>query len=128
MTEPVRCKSCGAPLDVQEQSSAVVRCAYCGNDHVLRRETRTVVAQDSPQFFSKIYRAIVDNFDLDEIQDLVIRLNDELPEPFTLEYENLSGSSDIAKARELVLWCRRRKLVQLLVDTVLSVRPSIDLS
>ena len=95
---------------------------------MLETKARTVVAEDSRQFTVKLMRALVDNFDLDEIRDLVVRLNAVLPEPYSLEYENMSGSSDIAKSRELVLWCSRRNLLQLLVDTVLSMRPSIDLS
>jgi DNA-directed RNA polymerase subunit RPC12/RpoP len=128
MAGPVKCSNCGAPLDVKGRESDVVRCDYCGTDTMLEGRSRTVVAEDSRQFTLKLMRAIVDNLDLDEIRDLVVRLNAVLPEPYSLEYENLSGSSDIAKARELVLWCSRRNLLQLLVDTVLSMRPSIDLS
>ena len=128
MAGPVKCSNCGAPLNVKGRESDVVRCNYCGTDTMLETKGRTVVAEDSRQFTLKLMRAIVDNFDLDEIRGLVVRLNAVLPEPYSLEYENLSGSSDIAKARELVLWCSRRNLLQLLVDTVLSMRPSIDLS
>jgi len=128
MAGPVKCSNCGAPLDVKGRESDVVRCDYCGTDTMLETKARTVVAEDSRQFTLKLMRAIVDNFDLDEIRDLVVRLNAVLPEPYSLEYENMSGSSDIAKSRELVLWCSRRNLLQLLVDTVLSMRPSIDLS
>ena len=128
MAGPVKCSNCGAPLNVKGHESNVVRCDYCGTDTVLEREARTVVAENSRQFTVKLMRALVDNFDLDEIRDLVVRLNAVLPEPYSLEYENVSGSSDIAKSRELVLWCSRRNLLQLLVDTVLSMRPSIDLS
>ena len=128
MAGPVKCSNCGAPLNVKGHEANVVRCDYCGTDTMLEGRSRTVVAEDSRQFAGKLMRAIVDNLNLDEIQDLVIRLDGALPEPYRLEYENLSGSSDIAKARELVLWCQRRRLLQLLVDTVLSVRPSIDLS
>jgi hypothetical protein len=128
MAGPVKCSNCGAPLNVKGHESNVVRCDYCGTDTVLEREARAVVAENSRQFTVKLMRALVDNFDLDEIRDLVVRLNAVLPEPYSLEYENMSGSSDIAKSRELVLWCSRRNLLQLLVDTVLSMRPSIDLS
>jgi len=128
MAEPVKCSNCGAPLDVKGRESDVVRCDYCGTDTMLETKARAVVAENSRQFTVKLMKAIVDNFDLDEIRDLVVRFNSALPEPYSLEYENLSGSSDIAKARELVLWCSRRNLLQLLVDTVLSMRPSTDLS
>jgi DNA-directed RNA polymerase subunit RPC12/RpoP len=128
MAGPVKCSNCGAPLDVKGRESDIVRCDYCGTDTMLETKARTVVAEDSRQFAVKLMKAIVDNLDLDEIRDLVVRLNAALPEPYSLEYENLSGSSDIAKARELVLWCQRRRLLQLLVDTLLSVRPSLDLS
>ena len=128
MSEALRCESCGAPLEVKGQASHIVRCNYCRTDNVLKRATRTVVAQDSREFTVKLRKAIVENFDLDEMRELVFRLNAELPAPYSLEYDNLSGSSDTAKALELVLWCRRRGLLQLLADTVLSVRPSMDLS
>jgi len=128
MAGPVKCSNCGAPLDVRGCESDVVRCDYCGTDTMLETKARTVMAEDSRQFTMKLMRAIVDNFDLDEIRDLVIRFDVALPEPYRLEYENLSGDNDIAKARELVLWCQRRRLLQLLVDTVLSIRPSIELS
>jgi len=127
MAGPVKCGNCGAPLDVKGCKSDVVRCDYCGTDTMLETKTRTVVAEDSRQFAVKLMKAIVDNFDLDEIRDLVVRFNSALPEPYSLEYENLSGSSDIAKARELVLWCQRRRLLQLLVDTLLFIRPSLGL-
>ena len=128
MAGPVKCSNCGAPLNVKGHESNVVRCDYCGTDTMLEGRSRTVVAEDSRQFTLKLMRAIVDNLNLDEIRDLVVRLNAALPKPYSLEYENLSGNSDIAKARELVLWCQRRRLLQLLVDTLLSVRPSLDLS
>ena len=95
---------------------------------MLAGETRTVVAEYSHQFVVKLYKAIANNFDLDGIQHLVTLLNGRLSASYGLGYENLPGSTDVAKARELVQWCQRRKCLQSLVDTVLSVRPSIDLS
>jgi len=128
MSEPLRCTGCGALLVVAGQRPDVIRCEYCGADNVLAAEARTIVAQDSRPFLVKLYRAIARDFDLDGIQDLVKRLNGRLPASYDLDYENLPGTGDVGKARELVQWCRRRKCLQTLVDTVLSVRPSIDLS
>ena len=128
MSEPLKCKGCGAPLVVKDQHLKIMRCDYCGTDNVLTGEARTVVADDSPQFAVKLYKAIANNFDLDGIQDLVERLKVKLSAPHQLNYENLPGSRKLDKARELVQWCQRRRLLQPLVDTVLSVQPSIDLS
>ena len=128
MSEPLKCKGCGAPLVVKGQHLNIVRCDYCGTDNVLTGEARTVVADDSLQFAVKLYKAIANNFDLDGIRDLVESLKDKLSAPHRLDYENLPGSRNLDKARELVQWCQRRRLLQPLVDTVLSVQPSIDLS
>jgi hypothetical protein len=62
------------------------------------------------------------------MQDLVVQLNAELPAPYRLQYDDVPGNSQKSKARELVLWCQRRKVLQELVDVVLSVRPSAELS
>ena len=123
----VQCPNCGAALQVRLYRSSVVRCSYCGTNTVLKAEVRSIIAQDSHSFASKLFRAIDDSFDLDEPRDLVVRLNEALPDGHTLQFEDIQGSTQKSKARELVLWCRRRNVLQPLVDTLRSMRPEIEL-
>lgn len=128
MIKNLRCPNCGATLDPTVQKTNVIQCDYCHTNHLLESKVHSPVLKNSHQFASKLYRIIDENFSLDELQDLVMRLNQVLPDWIHLDYDDIAGTSQQSKARELVLWCRRRAVLQSLADTVLSVRPSIDLS
>ena len=127
MVTELGCQNCGATLDVKGQRSGVIRCSYCGSDNVLDPEVRSVIAEDSFKFASRVARAMDDSFSLDELKDLVVRLNEALPAGYTLDYEDIPGPTQKNKVRELVQWCRRRKVLQPLVDTILLMRPTMDL-
>ena len=125
MVKELQCQSCGAALDVKIQRAGVIRCNYCGSNHVLEAEVRTVIADNSSRFASQLFRVIDDSFSLEELKDLVLRLNEALPAGYFLDYDDLPGGSQKAKARELVQWCRRREQLQPLVDTI--VPDDVDL-
>jgi DNA-directed RNA polymerase subunit RPC12/RpoP len=127
MRTSFKCQHCGAPFDATDLQSRAVECAYCGVTTVLEPEARAIVVEDTRAFASKLYKAIGANFDVEELQNLVVRLGEVLPAPYTLDYGNLGGDNKLSKSRELVLWCRRRGLLQTLVDGVLEVRPSLEL-
>ena len=127
MSISLKCQHCGAPFAAQGLQSRAVECAYCGVTTVLEPEARAIVVEDTRAFASKLYKAISANFDVEELQDLVVRLGEVLPVPYTLDYGNLGGNNKLSKARELVLWCRRRDLLQTLVDVVLEMRPFLEL-
>lgn len=127
MNTSLKCRHCGAPFDVKRLQSRTVKCAYCGVTTVLESEIRSIVAQDTRTFVGKLYKAISANFNIEELRNLVVRLDETLMPPYTLDFDNLGGNNNIGKSRELVLWCRRRKLLQTLVDVVLEVRPSLEL-
>lgn len=80
---------------------------------------------DLHNFPASLYRTIVERFNLDELRILVMQLNDVLPEGVYLDYENLAGSTKMRRAQELVSWCLRRSVLQLLGDTVLDMRPEV---
>ncbi len=128
MSTDLQCQNCGASLDVKGQKSSIIRCTYCGTDNVLQEKARTAVAQYTRQFAARLSKVIDESFTLDETQELVFRLAGELPGSYRLDYDDLPGHSQTAKARELVLWCQRRQLLQELVDAVLAARPTTDLS
>ncbi len=128
MIRNLRCPNCGAALDPKIQKTNVIQCDYCQTNHLIEPRVHSPVGKNSHQFASKLYKVIDENFGLDELEDLVMRLNQVLPGQTSLDYDDIPGTSQKSKARELVLWCRRRAVLQSLADTVLSVRPSIDLS
>ena len=66
----------------------------------------------------KTLRDALDNGYSDgELRDLCLELN--------LDYEDLPGDGQAAKARELVLFCKRRGLLAALVERVMRDRPHL---
>lgn len=127
MNTSLKCQHCGAPFDVKGLQARAVECTYCGVTTVLAPEVRSIIAEDSRTFVGKPHKAISANFDVEELRNLVVRLDEVLAPPYTLDYDNLGGNNNIGKSRELVLWCRRRGLLQTLVDVILEARPSLEL-
>lgn len=128
MSREFRCQSCGASLNVREQGAeGIVRCDYCGTDCVVEVRGGSRKAEYNREFVSRLHRAIDNHFTEEETRDLVFELSGALPAASRIEYDDLAGRGQGAKARELVLWCQRRSLLQELVDVVYSVRPSIEM-
>ena len=127
MTDPLTCQNCGAPLSVVDQGSAVVRCTYCGTDHAVAIPSSVPKADYSRQFTASLFRAISRRFTEAELKDLVLQLNAVLSEPYHLTYDDLTGEEKRSKARELVMWCERRRLLQELLDLIYAVRPSFQI-
>lgn len=63
--------------------------------------------------------SIVSNYDLDELKTLIMRLDAQLS-GYVLRYDGLAGNNINAKARELVLWCRRRDILDQLSNVLQS--------
>jgi transcription elongation factor Elf1 len=127
MSKELRCQSCGASLNVKEQRSNIIQCDYCGTECVVEIRGSFGKVDYGRQFVSKLYRAIDSHFTENEMRDLVVELNGKLMAPYFVDYDDLAGGGQRAKARELVQWCQRRKLLQELVDAVHSIRPSIKI-
>jgi predicted RNA-binding Zn-ribbon protein involved in translation (DUF1610 family) len=125
VSESLRCRSCGAWLEIGEKGG-IVRCAYCGANNEAGAQ-RKVTVEYSHEFTRKLYRAIDENFTLEEMKELVLELQGKLPEPYRLDYDDISGSNQRSKARELVQWCERRRLLEELAEAVVHLRPAVDL-
>lgn len=128
MTTQIKCQSCHAVLEVMGQAGGVVRCEYCGTQNLLSKEVRRVVAEDNHQFFVALYRAIAAEFNLDELDTLIVRVSGEVPSIYRLSPDDIPGRTRDNRAMELAYWCRRRGQLQPLVDTVLAIRPTIDIN
>jgi uncharacterized Zn finger protein (UPF0148 family) len=127
MTNPLTCQSCGAPLSVGDQGSGVVRCTYCGTEHAVAIPSSAPKADYSRQFTASLFRAIARHFTEAELRDLVLQLDAVLSEPYHITYDDLAGGEKRSKARELVMWCERRRLLQALLDVIYAVRPSFQI-
>ena len=122
------CKSCYAPLNATKQHSNIIVCEYCQTENVLSSEIRIVTAEYSYRFRVRLYEAIAFSFGtLDDLKDLIIRLDGQLEYPHRVDFDSLSGSNTKMKSLELVGWCYRRSLLQELVDVALSLRPGMDI-
>ena len=62
-------------------------------------------------------RALDDGYNGDELRDLCFELG--------IDYEDLPGETQSAKARELVLYAKRHNLVAQLVAMVIAARPHL---
>jgi hypothetical protein len=126
VSEELRCQSCGAWLEIEETGEGVVGCAYCGANYeaVGRRE---VAVEYSRDFTMKLYRVIDESFTSEEMKELVLELEGRLPGSYRLDYDDIGGNNQRSKARELVQWCRRRRLLRELAEVVVDLRPTVDL-
>lgn len=130
VSEGILCTSCFAPLPVKDQRGSIVRCEYCGTEHALSKEVKTVLAEDTQEFVVRLGYAIADAFSsLDEMRDLITALSGEKNViPHRLYYDAIRGETVRIKAIELTMWAKRRTLLQDLVNVVIAMRPSIDLT
>ncbi len=69
------------------------------------------------EFSIELMRILNSAFTLDEIRTLCFELD--------VDFENLSGDTKAAKARELILWGKRSNALQLIQDTIKSGRPDV---
>jgi DNA-directed RNA polymerase subunit RPC12/RpoP len=122
-----KCTGCGAALELGVRRAAIVRCPYCGTNHVLPQPTRQSVVKHTHQVTVQLVRAIAEDFTLAELRDLIVDLNGRLPAPYQVSYDDIGGTTISGKARELVLWCQRRNVLDALIEAVRTVRPTIDL-
>jgi hypothetical protein len=127
MSNPLACQSCGAPLSVEDKESAVVKCTYCGTDHTVAIPGSAPRVDYGRKFTATLFRAIARHFTEAELRDLVLQLNAVLSDPYHLTYDSLAGEEKRSKARELVMWCERRRLLQELLDVIYAVRPSFQI-
>jgi hypothetical protein len=127
MTEELRCQSCGAWLEVAKDGAEIVQCAYCGGTVRIKASAQAVQAEYSRQFTSRLYRAIDESFNTEEMKELVVLLNGKLSGPYRLDYDDIPGNNQRSKALALVQWCERRMILQDLVDVLVSFRPTISL-
>lgn len=129
-SEAMLCASCFAPLSVKDQHSNIIRCEYCGAEHVLDRNVRVVMAEDSHAFAVRLAYAISDSFSSwNDMQELISLYSAEPGVVYhRLSFDNISGNTVRNKALELAMWAKRRGLLQELVDVAISLRPYIDLT
>lgn len=130
IVQELKCQSCFAPLEVRRQMGNIVLCEYCGTENVLYSSVRRVVADYSHDFAVALVYAISDSFSsLDDIADLIVMASGlmHLNSYNRLTYDTIAGNSARSKARELVMWCQRRVVLQELVDACLTLRPNIDI-
>ncbi|MCP4416177.1 MAG: hypothetical protein GY805_06125 [Chloroflexi bacterium] len=121
----LKCQTCFAPLNVAQQTSRIMTCSYCGAENVVPQKIQTITRVNAHRFSTILYKYIADEFDLAEVQDLIIRFNGQLPHS-KLDFEELQGHTKSAKARSLVSWCRRRDLLDKLTRAVQSTRPTAN--
>lgn len=126
MSEELRCQNCGASLEIGEIGEGVVRCAYCGANYKADKK-REIEVEYSRDFTVKLYRVIDEEFTTEETKELVMALQGKLPETYRLDYDDIGGSNQRSKARELVKWCERRRLLRELTESVMSLRPAVEL-
>lgn len=79
------------------------------------RRYRLVTEQDTATRLVQIRRIVADVFTLEEMNDLAFQLG--------INYEEIKGDSPLEKARELVLYCENRGLVENLIHTCQAQRP-----
>ena len=70
------------------------------------------------EFSIELMRILNNAYTLDEIRTLCFELD--------IDFDNLSGDTKEAKARELILWGKRNNSLQLIQDTIKSGRPDIE--
>jgi hypothetical protein len=128
MIQDLQCPNCGAALDANTQSGNIIRCKYCGTDNALNRGGPLPATDNTHAFAVKLRKILVEHFDLEELKTLVFELSGALPEPYRLDYDDLAGQGKRGKALELVKWCERRMVLPELANTILSLRPEMDLS
>ena len=122
----LKCTGCGAALEPNVRRTAIIRCPYCGTSNVLSQSTRQSVVKHTHQVAVQLARDMADNFTLTELQDLIVDLNGRLPAPYRVSYDDIGGETIRGKARELVLWCQRRNMLQALIKAIQAARPTID--
>lgn len=121
------CQSCFAALPVKTQDGGIITCEYCGTEHALSEEVRTVKVVDSYKFRSALVWALQEAFSsFDDLNELIIVLSSEVPY-YRLDSDDIAGSAANHKARNLVSWCMRRGCLQPLVDVAFALRPCMDL-
>ena len=126
--EKMQCQSCFASLNIKGQWSNIVVCDYCGTEHTLSESVKQVKAHDSQRFVVKLFRILARKFEDEELEQLIFELNYALPRQCSILHpDDIAGNVRSAKARNLVSWCRRRSYLQELVDTVVTLRPSLAL-
>ncbi len=121
----LKCQNCFAPLNVKGQTSGIIRCEYCGTDNAMPSDVRQIQAEDSQTFVVALMKALVTQVSLGDIRNVCVLLEGRMK--FRVDYEDLGGEGKADKARELVLFCRRRAILQGLVDAILEVNPRFEL-
>ena len=66
---------------------------------------------------SVLYSVLTERFDLEEFKTLCFHLN--------INFDNLNGNNLSAKSRELISYCRRRKILKNLVESMVNLRPDL---
>lgn len=123
--QELRCQNCFAPLDVSGSNRGIVRCDFCGTDNAMPSDVRRVQAEDSHVFVAALIRAITDQASMSDINTFCVSLSGRAR--MRIDFDDLAGDGKPSKARELVLWCRRRGLLQELFDAILDVNPRFEL-
>ena len=123
--QELRCQNCFAALDVSGSSRGIIRCGYCGTDNAMPSDVRKVQAEDSQVFVMALLEAIKNQSSLSDINSVCVTLSGRAR--LRIDYDDLPGSGKPDKARELVLYCRRRGLLQELVDAILDVNPRFEI-
>ncbi|MEM7116838.1 MAG: hypothetical protein AAF614_30685 [Chloroflexota bacterium] len=124
--EKMQCQSCFANLNIKGQWSSIVVCDYCGTEHTLSESVKQIKAQDSQRFVVKLARMLASDFADEELEQLIFELNYALPRQCSILHpDDIGGNVRSTKARNLVSWCRRRRYLQPLVDTIVTLRPSL---
>lgn len=122
--EKMQCQNCFAQLNMMGKWSHMIACDYCGTEHMLSESVQQIKAKDSHRFAVNLVRMLAKDFADEELEHLIFELNHDLPRQCSIVHpDDIGGRTRLAKARNLVTWCKRRTYLQYLVNTILRLRP-----